>query len=472
MNKKLHTFRYVLADYISALIAWCIFFTYRKYTVSPFVFDQFDELVLNDKNLYIGIAVIPIYWLILYAFSGYYRKIFRKSRLKELEQTLIVTFFGTIILFFAIILDDMIISYRNYIEYYLFLYGTHFILTYIPRFTVTTITVRKIHRGIIGFNTVLIGNDEIATEIFLRAKKQNVQSGNKFLGYVYISADKPHRISEYLPCLGSIEELKDIIVKHEIEEVIIAVQNGKRKYIEQIFSVIENSDVVIKIIPQIQDILLGSVKMTSVLQEPLIQIYQDLMPEWQKQIKRVLDIAMSVVAIIALIPVYLFLAWSVKRSSKGPIIYKQERIGHRGKPFYIFKFRSMYLDSEKDGPQLSSQEDSRITPFGKFMRKTRMDELPQFFNVLRGEMALVGPRPERQYYIDQIVKVAPHYRLLHRIKPGITSWGQVKYGYAENVDQMVERLKYDLVYLENMSLQMDIKIMIHTTLIVLQGRGK
>jgi exopolysaccharide biosynthesis polyprenyl glycosylphosphotransferase len=472
MNKKLHTFRYVIFDYLSALITWCIFFTYRKYTISPFVFDQFDELVLQDKNFYIGIAIIPIYWLIIYTFSGYYRKIYRKSRLKELEQTLIVTFFGTLVLFFAIILDDMIISYRNYIEYYLFLFSTHFLLTYIPRFITTTSTVRKIHKGIIGFNTVLIGSDEIATEIYLRAKKQNVQSGNKYIGYVFLSPEKPQPIDEFLPCLGSIDDLKKIIHEHEIEEVIIAVQNGKRKYIEQIFSVIEDSNVVIKIIPQIQDILLGSVKMTSVLQEPLIQIYQDLMPEWQKQIKRVLDIVLSVIAIIILLPVYLFLALGVIRSSKGPILYKQERIGHRGKPFNIYKFRSMYLDSEKDGPQLSSKEDCRITPFGKIMRKTRMDELPQFFNVLRGDMALVGPRPERQFYIDQIVKVAPHYRLLHRIKPGITSWGQVKYGYAENVDQMVERLKYDLVYLENMSLQMDIKIMIHTTLIVLQGRGK
>lgn len=471
MNKKLHSFRYVLVDYFSALVAWCIFFTYRKYTVSPFLFEQFDELVLNDKNLYIGIAVIPIYWLLLYTFSGYYRKIYRKSRLKELEQTLIATFFGTIILFFAIILDDMIISYRNYIEYYLFLYVTHFVLTYLPRFIITTMTVRKIHRGVIGFNTVLIGNDQIATEIYLRAKKQNVQSGNNFVGYVFITPEKPHPISEYMPCLGSIDELKRIIKEYDVEEVIIAVQNGKRKHIEQIFSVIENSNVVIKIIPQIQDILLGSVKMTSVLQEPLIQIYQDLMPEWQKQIKRFMDIFLSVTAIIFLLPLYLFLALGVKRSSKGPILYKQERIGHLGKPFYIFKFRSMFLNSEQDGPQLSSKDDSRITTFGKIMRKTRLDELPQFFNVLRGDMSLVGPRPERQFYIDQIVKIAPHYRLLHRIKPGITSWGQVKYGYAENVEEMVERLKYDLVYLENMSLQMDIKILIHTVLIVLQGRG-
>ena len=177
-------------------------------------------------------------------------------------------------------------------------------------------------------------------------------------------------------------------------------------------------------------------------------------------------------ALILLTPVYLFAAIMVKMGSKGPVFYSHERIGKNGKPFTMYKFRSIVQDAEKDGPQLSSKTDPRITSFGRFMRKTRIDEIPQFWNVLKGDMSMVGPRPERRYYIDKIVERAPHYKYLHKVRPGITSWGQVKYGYAENVDEMVERLKYDVLYIENMSLIVDLKILIYTVLIVLQGRGK
>ena len=198
----------------------------------------------------------------------------------------------------------------------------------------------------------------------------------------------------------------------------------------------------------------------------------DIMPAWQFSIKRVVDILASLFALMILSPVILTLMILVKISSPGGIFFTQERIGKKGRPFRIIKFRTMVKDAEKDGPQLSSASDARITPIGKFLRKTRLDEIPQFFNVLKGEMALVGPRPERQFYIDKIMERAPHYKHLQKVRPGITSWGQVKYGYAENVDQMVQRLKYDLLYIENMSLAVDIKILLYTILIVLKGDGK
>jgi exopolysaccharide biosynthesis polyprenyl glycosylphosphotransferase len=220
------------------------------------------------------------------------------------------------------------------------------------------------------------------------------------------------------------------------------------------------------------DILTGMVKMSSIIGTPLIEISHDLMPAWEENLKRLIDIMVSFIMLILLIPVYLFLAIGVLLSSKGPIFYSHERIGRYGKPFTIYKFRSMFSNAEANGPALSSSNDSRITGFGKFMRKMRLDELPQFYNVLIGDMSLVGPRPERQHFIDQIIKKAPHFNHLQKVRPGITSWGQVKFGYASNVDEMIERLKFDILYIENMSLLVDLKILIYTIKIVLNASGK
>jgi len=211
--------------------------------------------------------------------------------------------------------------------------------------------------------------------------------------------------------------------------------------------------------------------MSAILGVPLIEISHHLMPAWQENIKNITDIILSVLALIILSPLCLFLMVGVKLSSKGPILYSHERIGRYGKPFTIYKFRSMYVNAEINGPELSSKNDTRITKFGRFMRKSRLDEIPNFFNVIKGDMSLVGPRPERKYYIEKIVKRAPHYLHLLKVKPGITSWGQVKFGYAEDVDQMVKRLKYDMIYLDNMSLYVDIKIIIYTLLTIVRRKG-
>ncbi|MEG2071045.1 MAG: sugar transferase, partial [Bacteroidales bacterium] len=313
----------------------------------------------------------------------------------------------------------------------------------------------------------------LALNTYKSVLKQNKQSGNYMIGYVMIPDEEDEILSSELPCLGNLENLLDIIKEHNIEELIIAIQNGKRKHIESILMTVRDyGNVVLKIIPQTQDYLMGTVKISSVMYEPLISISPDYLSDWQRYLKRFFDIILSLTALILLFPLYLFLAIGVKKSSKGPVFYTQERIGYKGKPFKIIKFRSMFTNAEKDLPQLSSHDDPRITPFGRFMRKSRLDETPQFFNVLTGDMSLVGPRPERQYFIDKIVERAPYYKLLMGVKPGITSWGQVKFGYAENVDEMVERLKWDILYIENMSLQMDLKILIYTVLIVLRKDGK
>jgi len=336
----------------------------------------------------------------------------------------------------------------------------------------TSITAYRIHHRIIGFNTIIVGSDKNAITLYNDIESQTKSAGNKFIGFVHVKNTGEYHLSEYIPHLGHYKNILNIIHSDKVEEVIIAIEPSEHKTIDKILTEINGANVVIKVIPDMQDILLGSVKMTAIWDAPLIQISPELMPIWQQSIKRVMDIAVSLIVLIVFSPIYLITGILVKMSSSGPVFYSHNRVGLHGKSFKMHKFRSMFVNAETNGPQLSSKNDPRITPFGRFMRKVRLDEIPQFYNVLKGDMALVGYRPERQFFIEQITKTAPHYRLLFKVKPGITSWGQVKYGYAENVEQMINRLKYDILYLENMSLSVDLKILIYTVLIIVQGRGK
>ena len=472
INNKAHLQRikYVLGDYVMSNLAWLTYnivrFQMGHTSGNYYTLDNY----LTSKIVLLGQLIFPLLMMVTYIFSGYYNNVCRKSRVQELLTTMASSVINTLMIFFLALINDVIGVRGTDYEMIFILWALLFGFVYLVRAIITNIASRQIKSRKWTFPTLIIGCGSAAMAFVNKLNSRRKSSGYEVKGFVNIPGENPVK-GNPLPCY-ELDELQEVCKRENIWELIVVPSRDDTPQTMNAINHLFALGLPIMISPEYFNKMQTPVSISDIYGEPLVNISRSSMSDSGKNLKRAIDVMVSLAALVVLSPLYAIVSIIIKATSPGPIFYLQERVGLHNKPFNIIKFRSMVENAEPSGkPQLTSDNDPRITPFGRFMRKYRIDELPQFWNVLKGEMSIVGPRPERQYYVDQIIKRVPAYALLHQVRPGITSMGMVKYGYAQNVDEMVERVAYDLMYLNNMSLLNDIKILIYTVKIVFTGRG-
>jgi len=465
MDKKKQIITYVATDFVVAAVIWMLLNVLRYSEVAQYEGFPSVGSYLQSWQVVKGQILIPFFWIVLYYFSGYYNSPFGKSRIDELFSTFVTVAIGVTFIFFVVILNDLPKSFDIYYTIYFAYFAMQFFATYVSRSIITGYAAAKIARREWALNVLVIGVGSQAVRVAAELPKV----GYRILGFVSDEADVQPAIAA-ADILGTVGDLPRLIGSLTVDEIVLAPEAvHNTDSIKLLYSLYKYKRP-IKIWAE-RDNPFYAVDVRTIHGIPLIEATANNFSEAGKNIKWAIDKIVAVLFLTLFSPLYAYIAIGVKMSSKGPVFFRQERIGYMGRPFTIYKFRTMYADAEKNGPLLTEKDDPRVTKFGRFLRKYRLDEIPQFWNILAGDMSLVGPRPEQRYYIDRIVLKAPYYYLLHNVRPGITSWGMVKYGYADTVDKMIERLNYDMMYYKNMSLTLDITIMIYTVKIVLTGKG-
>ena len=458
--------KYFISDIVTAYIGWLLFFIIRKTQIEHIPFDF--QLFAEDANFFLAGFVVVGYWICIYTLTNTYQSVYTKSRLAEIIKTVVQSLVGCLILTFVVVLDDAVETYTDY--YFLM---NKMVLTHlIPTLSLRLIWLYKakfdMGNGNVSFPTILIGSHKDLNKIYQDILKLRYIQGLKITS-IYSNnkqLDIPLPIQSLeLSQIGT--QLKNTPATY----AILALSKVEREEMSQYISTLDEKGYLIKIIPELNESLTTHVKINNPIGAALIDIHTNVMSTAQEAFKRGFDLIVSISALIILFPVFIIVSILIRKSSKGKIFYSQERIGQYGKPFTIYKFRSMFTDAEDMGPQLSCSNDNRATPIGLWIRKYRVDEIPQFFNVLRGDMSIVGPRPERKFYADQIIQTNPEYKYIYKLKPGITSWGMVRFGYACNVEEMIERMQYDMMYVNNYSILMDFRIIIYTIKTIISGKG-
>lgn len=473
--EKLITF---IFDFLAINFAFFTAFWLRyKSNLFPEAFNPTLELLAYAQPS----LIITCIWILLFFFTGLYRDWYKESRIDEFFVVSRTVLFGLFMLFLVTSAPQVIdfVSTGNprilftptKLPILLTYGGCMLFFATVNRFTMHTILTILFTRGIAVSNVLIIGANDSGKNL-LKNLKNYPQLGYKVIGIIDNNKDQKGQIFEDQKVLGTYEDIPHIVKKEHIQGLIIAHISESPDEILKILEYCGDIKIDVYMVPSLMDIITGHLKTHQIFGVPLMVLLQDHMPAWEAQVKRLMDIVVSFSVLTLGAPFWLLLSLVIRLSSAGPAIFKQERVGRNGKLFTMYKYRSMYVDAEKhSGPKWATEDDPRITPVGKFLRKSRLDEIPQFYNVLKGEMSLVGPRPERLYFVEQLKKEIPWYVRRIKMKPGITGWAQVKHKYDASIEDVKQKVLYDLYYFENMSILLDVKIILRTFIVALTGKG-
>ncbi len=466
VNKKLLITKYVIFDILAALVVWVLFMIFRRVVNDGQLFSNITVFVPNF-NYYTNLVLFPVLCVAIHYLSGYYVNPIKESKITEFFTTFLSSAIISVIIFFGLLLDDVVVSYQNYYYSLLVLFVLMFTITFVFRMAQSSNIRNHFKTKKWTINTLIIGTGDNAKRI--AEEIENTSHFNSVKGFIKADAQEKDVDSEQI--VGSLFDVGKVIETMNVKEVIVALDDASEQRIFNIINKLFQYNVEIQFTPRLYEILTGRVRIQKFGLNPLVSITKPTMTDWELCVKRTIDILISFVSLVLLSPLMIYFFIVIRLDSQGSAFFRQERIGLHGKSFEMLKFRTMYNNAEKGMPKLSSSGDDRITKVGRMMRKYRLDEIPQFINIIRGDMSIVGPRPERKYYIDQIIQRAPYYCLLYQIRPGLTSWGPIRIGYSDTVEKMIERLNYDIVYMENMNLMTDMKIILYTLEIIFGGKG-
>lgn len=461
MSKTKEKFFLYISDFIFINFAWIIYYYFR--------IESGWIVYANPPAFFLPLVVIYFYWLFVFSISGLYQHWFVRSRFDEFASVLKTVSIGCFILFFIIFIDDFMNNAPIISRFLILVYWLMLVVSVSTgRIIIRSIQRNLLAKGIGLRNSLIIGNGGKAAE--LNSMLENFpQLGYRIIGYVYLTN---YSTSKVKSSMGSIGDLSEIIKKNDISEILIALESNERDNLMEVIKNCSGEKVNIKILPDMYEIVSGMAKTNQIYGAPLIEVMPDIMSPAGKLAKRILDIVISVLTLLILSPVLLLIAIIIKIESKGPVLHKQVRVGRNGEEFIIYKFRSMVEDSEASGPEWSGENDPRITKSGRITRKLHIDEVPQMINVIKNEMSLVGPRPERPFFVEQLKKEIPYYYKRLSVKPGITGWAQIKHKYDSSLEDVKTKIQYDFYYIENMSLKLDFKILINTIIVSLLMKGR